>query len=48
LEDVGVDRRIILKWILKNREGVGQDREQLWALVNTMMGHQKASNFLTS
>ena len=43
LEDLGVDRRIILKWIFKKRMGgmewidLAQDRDMWWALVNTVM-----------
>jgi hypothetical protein len=40
-EDLGVDGRTILKWILKNRIGselvLAQDRVKWWALVNTVM-----------
>jgi hypothetical protein len=44
LEDLGIDRRIILEWILRDIgwEGVewihlGQDRDQWWALLNMVM-----------
>jgi len=56
LEDVGIDGRIILEWMFeKEWRGVdwmhlAQDRDQWWALVNTLISlwvPQKAGNFLT-
>jgi hypothetical protein len=43
LEDPGVDRRIILKWIFRKRVGdldwinLAQDRDRLRPLLNTLM-----------
>jgi hypothetical protein len=40
-EDLGVDARIILKWIVKTWDGdvdwinLGQDKDRYWAVVNT-------------
>jgi len=58
LEDTGVDRRIILKWIFRKLDRVGMDwmnvaenRDAWWALVNVVMNlqvPQNVWNFLTS
>jgi hypothetical protein len=43
LEDPGLDRKIILKWIFEMWDGgmdwinLTQDRDQWWALVNVVM-----------
>jgi len=43
LEDHGIDRKIILRWIFKTWEGVmdwidlAQERDRRWALVNAVM-----------
>jgi hypothetical protein len=43
LEDPGVDRRIILKWIFEKQNrgmdwiDLAQDRERWWAFVNALM-----------
>jgi hypothetical protein len=43
LEDPGVDGRIILKWIVKKRDGgmdwidIAQDRDRWQAVVNAVM-----------
>jgi hypothetical protein len=56
-EDLIVDGRIRLKWILKTWDGViywvavAQDRDRCWALVNAVMNlrvSQNAWSFLTS
>jgi hypothetical protein len=57
-EDLGVDGRILLEWILRETEWkcenwihLAQDRNQWQALVNTVINlrvPQKARNFLTS
>jgi len=48
LENLGTDRRITLKWNLKNIWWesvnwfhVAQDRDKWQALVNTMMNHER-------
>jgi hypothetical protein len=49
LEHVGVDRRIILEWVLDvNWIHVDQVRVQWWSLVNTIMnfGFHKGVKFL--
>jgi hypothetical protein len=57
LEDPGLDRKIILRWIFKKWDGVmdlidlAQERDRRWALVNAVMKlrvPQNAGNFLTS
>ena len=43
LEDPGVDRKIILRWVFKKWDGVmdwvdlAQERDRRWALVNPVM-----------
>jgi len=43
LEDPGIDRRIILRWICRNWDGgmdwikVAQGRDRWWALVDTVV-----------
>jgi hypothetical protein len=50
LVDIGVDRRIALKWIFKHWYGamdwihLTQDRERWWALVNTLMHFRVTQN----
>jgi hypothetical protein len=56
VEDLSVDRNIILKWIIKKWEGVvmswivlAQDRDRWWAVVNVVMNlhiPKNAENFL--
>jgi hypothetical protein len=43
-EDLGLDGRIILKWILRKHDGscvdwidLAQNRDKYWAVVNTVM-----------
>jgi hypothetical protein len=42
-EDLGTDRRIILKWLLKiqsvNCIHLAQDKDQCWAPVNTQLSY---------
>jgi hypothetical protein len=42
LEDLGVDRRIILKWGGTDCIALAQDMERCWAFVNTVMNLQIA------
>jgi hypothetical protein len=57
MEDLGIDGRIILRWIIRKWDGgmnnsdLVQDRDRWWALVNLVMNvwvAQNARNFLTS